>query len=58
MAFVVYLVALILTVLTFRVLDLAFTLQGDWRIAVFLAVVWLWGALIGVIPWPAVRVKE
>lgn len=50
MAFVIYIIALVITVLLMRVADLVHSSSGDVRIAVFLGILFLVNFVLGRVP--------
>ena len=55
MALVLYVIALILTVLLMRVADLVHSSAGDVRIAVFLGILFLVNYILGRVPFASAR---
>jgi hypothetical protein len=50
MAFVIYIIALVITVLLMRVADLIHPSTGDIRVAVFLGILFIVNYILGLVP--------
>jgi fucose 4-O-acetylase-like acetyltransferase len=55
MAFLIYIIALVITVLLMRVADLVHPTAGDIRIAVFLGVLFIVNFVLGMVPLGSTR---